>query len=529
MKKLNKHLTILATILTLSSSIAIGQGVREIRTINGENNNQSNRSWGSAGTMLLRASPVAYENQRFTPSGAERPNPRDISNTVHIQENLRPNELGASDFMWVWGQFLDHDLTLTEAPNEGETFSIKVPQWDPQFDSFGEDNVFIPMTRSKFEMDGFRVRQQMNDITAYVDASNVYGSDNTRARALRRMDNSGKLKTSAGELLPFNVDGLPNAPDRNNRNLFLAGDVRANEQIGLTAMHTLFVREHNFLCDLVSARHTGLTGEQIFQLARAILIGEIQKITYEEFLPVLIGNIPQYRGYDSSVNPSIANEFSTIAFRLGHTMLSPNFALVNNNGEITSRLALRDAFFQPQLMQQNQIIEQLFRGFSRNLSQKVDVQIIDDVRSFLFGHPGAGGFDLAALNIQRGRDHGLPSYNQIRLAYGLSVKANFQSITGNNLVLNEKLKDTFESVNNLDPWTGMLAEPALPGMMVGETLRTIIWEQFNRIRNGDRLWYTRNLDQEWINWINNQTFSNIIIRNTNINSSEISRNVFMVR
>lgn len=137
------------------------------------------------------------------------------------------------------------------------------------------------------------------------------------------------MKTSLGNFLPINTAGLPNDPKADDQTLFLAGDVRANEQLGLTAMHTLFVREHNFLCDLIKARSPRFNGDQIYELARAIVAGEIQHVIYTEFLPVLIGNITSYRGYDTNVNPSMMNEFSTAAFRLGHTMLSPILALVN--------------------------------------------------------------------------------------------------------------------------------------------------------------------------------------------------------
>ena len=85
------------------------------------------------------------------------------------------------------------------------------------------------------------------EITAFIDASNVYGSGEERAYALRTLDGTGKLKTTiseVGDLLPYNTPGLANAPAA-TPNFFLAGHVRANEQIALTAMHTLFVREHN--------------------------------------------------------------------------------------------------------------------------------------------------------------------------------------------------------------------------------------------------------------------------------------------
>jgi peroxidase len=115
---------------------------------------------------------------------------------------------------------------------------------------------------------------------------------------LRSTDGSGRLKTSEGNLLPFNVNGFDNAPS-NSPNFFLAGDFRANEQIALTAMHTLFMREHNSWADAIAQQNPQLTGDEIYELARMIVSAEIQSITYNEFLPAMLGNnaIRLYRDY----------------------------------------------------------------------------------------------------------------------------------------------------------------------------------------------------------------------------------------
>lgn len=138
----------------------------------------------------------------------------------------------------------------------------------------------------------------MNQITHFIDASNVYGSDDVRAAALRTNDGTGRLLVSAGDLLPFNSPGLPNAGGTGPE-LFLAGDVRANEQVGLTAMHALFVREHNRLAAEIAGSSPELTGEEIYQEARRFVGALMQSITYNEFLPALLGAnaLTPYRGY----------------------------------------------------------------------------------------------------------------------------------------------------------------------------------------------------------------------------------------
>ena len=152
----------------------------------------------------------------------------------------------------------------------------------------------------------------------------VYGSSNERAVALRESPDSPFLATSTGNLLPFNTQDLSNAtgPVSDPSVLFLAGDVRANEQIGLTAMHTLFVREHNRVAEILQANNRHHSAEEIFQSARRIVIAQIQMITYQEFLPALLGpdTMPRYRGYNPRIRPDMFNEFTVAAFRLGHSL-----------------------------------------------------------------------------------------------------------------------------------------------------------------------------------------------------------------
>src|SRR5262249_39121370 len=158
----------------------------------------------------------------------------------------------------------------------------------------------------------------------YIDASMVYGSDPARAAALRTFE-GGKLKTSAnGQLLPLNTDGLPNAdPFRLGARLFLAGDVRANEQADPTVVHTLFVPEHNRLADRIPDRYPGLNDEQVYQVARRLVGAEMQVITYEEYLPAVLGfdyaPDPEDAVYNPAVNASITNSFAHAAFRFGHS------------------------------------------------------------------------------------------------------------------------------------------------------------------------------------------------------------------
>ncbi|CAN0457488.1 unnamed protein product, partial [Hapterophycus canaliculatus] len=261
--------------------------------------------------------------------------------------------------------------------------------------------------------------QHENAITAFIDGSMVYGSDIETARSLREFS-GGRMLVSGGNLLPLDAEGG-----------YRAGDVRAMENVNLTTLHTLFVREHNFWADQIANQFSQLNDEQVFQEARKIVIGEIQAITYNEFLPALLGSnaIDAYAGYDASINPGIATEFSTAAYRVGHTMLNDTIEFMDTwSNELDDDMSLAEAFFAPEVIG-DRGIDSSIKFIASIQAQTIDNQIVDSLRNFLFGQPGSGGFDLASLNIQRGRDHGLADFNTTRQAYGLSAVSDFSEIT----------------------------------------------------------------------------------------------------
>ena len=490
----------------------------EYRTINGTCNNLDNPIYGSAGVELLRFSPVDYEDGIETPSGESRPSPREISNILANQTSLILNEYGASDFIWQWGQFLDHDIDLIPSAIPLEPFDIEAPKNDPYFDPGGSGDRVISFNRS-INNGGNTIenpRQQINQITAFIDASNVYGSDDSKANFLRDEKNPSMLKTSKGNLLP------------ENNGFFVAGDVRANEQIGLTSMHTLFVREHNRISEEVSHKYPNYNDEQVYQIARKIVGAKIQVITYNEFLPKLLGenSIPPWSHYDSTINPGIANEFSTASYRYGHSQLSPNLMIIDNS--YMTYVPLREAFFNPSLFKEKGL-DPILRGLAAQKAQQIDNKIVDDVRNFLFGQPGMGGFDLASLNIQRGRDHGIADYNTVRMAYGLEPVKSFADISSDTVVQSQ-LASVYGTVDSIDLWVGGLAEDHESGAMVGQTIKTVLVEQFTRLRDGDRFWYQNDPffkdNPDNMKMVSDTTLADVIRANTNLNDSKIQDDVF---
>lgn len=503
------------------------------QSIDGSGNNRRDPEIGAAGTALFRLAEPDYSDGMSSMAGSEREGARWVSNAVHAQDARNiPNRLGASDYLWQWGQFLDHDIDLTEGADPAEPINIAVPTGDPMFDPKSTGTAEVGFNRSIYVPGSGSAeddpREQVNEITAWIDASNVYGSDLERAAELRTNDGTGRLKVSQGNLLPFNENGLPNAGG-SSPELFLAGDVRANEQAALTAMHTLFVREHNRLARNIQRWNPWMRGELIYQLARKLVIAEMQVITYREFLPALLGPgaLRRYRGYNPSIDASISNEFSTASYRFGHSALSPTLLRLDKNGKEIEQghLPLRGAFFNPRRILDEGGIEPLLRGLAAQKCQAVDVFVVDDVRNFLFGPPGSGGFDLASLNIQRGRDHGIPGYNDMRETLGLGRVTSFEEISSDPEI-QERLASIYEDVNAVDMWTGGLAEDPLPRSHVGELNQTVLVEQFEALRAGDRFWYERQFSRTTRRWLERTKLSDIIHRNTKIHRRELPRNVF---
>ena len=527
-------------IVTFLFFLFTGSAAADYRPIDGRGANIEHPEYGASDIhLLLTNSGSHYADGISKMAGQSRPNPRAVSNGIFKQLESKPNKLGRSDFMWTWGQFLDHDLGLTEGNREPAL--IPVPSGDPAFDPQGSGLQSIPFFRAIFDpltgLSGNNPRRQLNEITGYIDASNVYGSDYDRANWLRT-GHGGSLKVThthdVGDLLPYNDGtqknaGSPEVPNL-SKELFVAGDIRANEQPTLAVMHTLFVREHNWQANRIAREKPQFKDEEIYQRARRIVIGEIQSITYNEFLPALLGEgvISTVAHYNPNVNPGIAAVFSTAAYRLGHTLLSPSIQLLAENGSpVADPIQLRDAFFDaaPPILS-SLGIEPFLRGVAHQRAQELDNEVIDDVRNFLFGPPGAGGLDLIALNIQRGRDMGLPDYNTLRQDYGLPKMRSFKKITTDKTKASN-LKQLYLSIDNIDPFVGMLCEDQMKGSMIGETLRTVLVDQFTRLRDGDPFFYTRYLRESDLEQVKKTRLSDIIKRNTVIHS--IQDNVFQVQ
>ncbi len=522
-------------ILTFSSNI-----LAQNRSFDGYGNNLEHPEWGAVGTNQQNLAPKMFADGVSEPAGIDRPNPRFISNTIFNQDGLLEDVLILSDYAFVWGQFIDHDITLV-GDNHQEMMTIEIPKGDPYFDPFATGDAIIPIPRNVYDENTgtspSNPREYPTQITAFIDASNVYGSSNVVANWLRTFKD-GKLKMSIGNLLPYNtttgekIDPIdPSAPFMAMATpfpkYFVAGDIRANENILLTTMHTMFAREHNRLCDDFKKENPTMSDEELYQKARKTVGALLQNIVYYEWLPSMGLHLGLYKKYDEDLNPGIFNEFSAAAYRYGHTVINSKIVRMNNDGELMPSIHLKDAFFNPNIIVETGGIDPFLIGMGTQVEQDFDCKMIHDLRNFLFGAPGQGGMDLASINIQRGRERGLADYNTIRQSLGMPKLVNFSELSEDPW-FNQIFESVYRNINDVDPWVGFLAESHMDNALFGETVMNIMFKQFRALRDGDRFYFENDpaFTKEEIAEIRKTTLKDIIMRNTGV--KVIQDNVFLM-
>jgi peroxidase len=509
------------------------------RPINGYGLNPLNPLWGTPGIHLERQGFAQYGDGISSPrtallSGDPLPSPRLVSNKVFTHSGAIPRSpRGLNDFVTYWGQFIDHDFSLSSGDPSGFYYppirmDIPVPAFDPYFDPQGLGTVTLPFLRGKADpMYGGSVDYPwapLNLVTAWFDGSQVYGSDNVTASYIRTFTD-GLLKSQilGGQEYPVWNDGsvvlMQSAGIQSQNQLFLLGDVRGNENPGLTSLHILFLREHNLRARTLKLLNPTWTDEMLYQEARKLVIAIMHHITEEEYLPVTLGlHLEEYQYFDSSVSPNIFAEFSTGAFRYGHTEVNAQFLQYDANLNNLGSINLMSSYFNPAQTILANGVDPIVRGMLMQPQGAVDTVFVDDLRNYLFGQPGSGGLDLTAINIQRGRDHGLPGINTYRDNYNLPAYTQWSQINPNPAVW-QALASVYESIDDCDVYVCGLAElPYTKLSNLGETFHTAVKEQYTKIRNSDPFWYEADnyLTDDELIFVHDTDLAAIIQRNSGV-------------
>ena len=516
--------------------------VMKYRTIDGTCNNPERPTLAAAGTDFRRIVPSHYEDGCQRPRGTLQrlnmsllhegpfdppiPSAREASRTILLD---RPtNDEIHSHMIMQWGQFLDHDLDLAPEQEECPMKSCEItekcspiaivqdPDGDPTFGSIPCMSFARSIPSCEVQKGEITPREQFNALTHYIDASNVYGSTNEVARALRESDGGRLLvgpphASGAKPSLPlFTHEQLQASPVcltscPCNMTCYVAGDTRVNEHMSLTVMHTIWMREHNRIVAELAKLDSTLTDEELYQTARKIIGGVMQKIVFEEYLTEVLGSatverfiLGGYRRFEQSVDPRIPNAYATAAFRYGHSLIRPDFARLGSGYRSINGgpLNLLDSFFNPRQYNRSEGTDPILRGLLTQHAMRSDEFLDPVITNDLFRTADKLGRDLGALNINRGRDHGLapyPVWREYCIKYyqeelGINVTIEFRS-----QLTELHLLRTYGSLDSVDLFPGGMAEAPFTydgtSSIIGPTFTCIFINTYRVLSRGDRFFY----------------------------------------
>ncbi|XP_060703807.1 eosinophil peroxidase-like [Hemiscyllium ocellatum] len=520
------------------------------RTFTSVCNNRKNARLGSSHIAFTRWLPPHYEDGFSLPLGWTPNRPvsrytlplvRDVSNKILRTRNEDVvNDLTVTHLFMQWGQWIDHDMSLSPHSGSIQTFNdgincertcvqrnpcfpIRIPRGDTRIKN---QRICLPFFRSApacgsgelgSSFGDVNTRQQMNVLTSFIDVNEVYGSTDCVANKLRNLTNelgllavNTEYSDNGREYLPFNTIssnlcgsmGESCFTSENSTPCFIAGDVRVNEQLGILTFHTVFLREHNRLARELKKLNPHWSGETTYQEARKILGAFQQIINHRDYVPLVIGKeatkkyLSPYEGYDESIDPGIANVVATAAFRFGHLSIQPKLFRFDESYQEHPQfksLDLHQAFFTPWRLIKEGGVDPLMRGLLGRPAKlpTQDRMLPDELREKLFELTAHLGMDLGSLNMQRSRDHGLPGYNAWRRFCGLSAPRNYSQLFQvlRNTPLVRKLISLYRIPENIDVWLGAISEPFEAGGRVGPLLACLIGQQFKNLRDGDRFWW----------------------------------------
>ncbi|XP_078588856.1 dual oxidase 2-like isoform X2 [Branchiostoma floridae x Branchiostoma japonicum] len=563
-------------------------------------NNRAHPEWGIADSPLTRRLPSHYQDGTYEPSGWDRPNPRTLSELTMKGVTGMGSFRNRSALLTFFGQQVVEEVLDAQRPGcPREYFNIQIPKGDPEYDPDSRGGREIPLLRSRYDMriTGFSPnfpRQQLNEITAFLDGGLMYGVTKAWADALRLLssDRPGRLASCTDQGVPgcvndmypaYNTIGLPMAnppPPRehylkSSRRFFKLGNPRGNENAFLLTFGVFWFRWHNYLADQIAAKNSGWSDERVFNEARKWVIATHQKIVLYDWLPDFLGENRKpadYKGYSSAIHPGVTHVFQSAAMRWGHTIVPPGvyrrsrvkpdgtcdwrnttyYTSPHTSGQYFHGVRTCNSYwnsvepheegFKAEDVAPFDGMAEFLLGMSSQVTEREDNIITEDLRGRVFGPLEFSRRDLMAINIQRGRDHGLPDYNTARVEYGLPPRKTFYDVNpwlfnGTYVEHGPELLDnitTFATANNwttdkCDIWVCGLLETTEAGP--GELFGAVIKDQFERIRDGDRFWYENDKNGLFtkgeIEQINNITLFDIIKSISNITDADMQSNPFI--
>ncbi|XP_076426614.1 dual oxidase 1 [Peromyscus maniculatus bairdii] len=530
----------------------------EVQRFDGWYNNLKEHRWGSKGSRLQRLVPASYADGVYQPLREPHlPNPRDLSNTAMRGPAGQPSLRNRTVLGVFFGYHVLSDLVSVETPGcPAEFLNIYIPRGDPVFDPDKRGNVVLPFQRSRWDpktgQSPSNPRDLTNQVTGWLDGSAIYGSSHSWSDTLRSFS-GGQLASGADPAFPRKSQDpllMWMAPDPATRQegpqeMFAFGAQRGNREPFLQALGLLWFRYHNLCARKLAQEHPHWGDEELFQHARKRVIATYQNIAMYEWLPSFLKqNPPEYAGYHPFLDPSISPEFVVASEQFFSTMVPPGVymrnaschfqRIANHNSSFSRALRVCNSYWSREHpnLRSAEDVDALLLGMASQIAEREDHVVVEDVQDFWPGPLKFSRTDYLASCLQRGRDLGLPSYTKARAALGLSPISRWRDINPALWRSNDTVLEATAALYNQD----LSRLELLPGGLLeshgdpGPLFRTIVLDQFVRLRDGDRYWFenSRNglFSKEEIAEIRNTSLRDILAAVTKVDPRALQPNVF---
>ncbi|CEL94099.1 unnamed protein product [Vitrella brassicaformis CCMP3155] len=418
------------------------------------------------------------------------PPAREVAQRVFSAQQAPPHP-SVSALLYAWGQLVITDIAQTNK-SKAEPIDLFPPCGN---DTSSADRFY----RSAFVTPN-GVRHPVNLKSAWIDGSSLYGHTEEERSSIRD-GKDGRVR--------LDKRGFPMDVGAENESCSIAFvEPLLNLHPLLSVMAIVMLREHNRYASLLASRHKEWSDDDVFAEAKTWVIALIQKITVKQYLPVLLGHpLPAYEGHDPSVDPSPDVFVVSSALRYGHFVIPSQVPLLDPTSlkpHPVGHLPIDSSIRQPCTLTQINV-EPFLLGALFQSESLMHGAIVSGVRhssrtEACVAPTKCIDFDLAATNVQRGRDWGVPLYNDVRRAYGLERVASVSELVGDG-EMKEALEELYGSIDGVEAYVGANVEMlrhAQNGSLSGDhvavlspTHKTAVQETFQHIRHSDPRWFER--------------------------------------
>ena len=502
------------------------------RTADGSYNDLKHPEMGMAGTRLGRN--IALKDAKVDTKNLLTPNPRTVSQVLLKRDKFIPATiLNLHAASWI--QFQTHDW-FTHGNNQTDN-SFSIPK------NGSEDILEVPKTLEDPTRtdDNTDPATFINHVTHWWDASQLYGSDEATINSLRSHQDGKMLIDEAG-FLPFDE----------SQGIDLVGFPGSTGSwwTGLSMLHTLFIKEHNTIGDRLKQTYPDWDDQQLFDKARLINSALLAKIHTVEWTPAILPNPRTQIAMNINWWGILGKDLKKVIGRLGNGeilsgiigsntdhhaapyYLTEEFVSVyrmhplipdevdfydHSNGQHLTTKQFREIFGKSTRdFMQSVSMEDLFYSFGIQHPGAVTLHNYPNFLRALIKEDGSGAFDLAAVDILRDRERGVPRYNRFRELMGTGRIKSFDEITSNPQWVKELREIYNNDIDSVDLMVGLFAEDLPDGFGFSDTAFRVFILMASRRLKSDRF-FTEDYREEiytkfGLDWIENNSFLSVIRR-----------------